>query len=92
MFLVGTKIDLGKNFAFTENEIQSLSRKEGVPIECQFLLSAKTAENVDDTVRKLAEVLSRANNRQQSTKKEVIRIGWKVQETSAKSNTWWTCW
>ena len=91
VFLVGTKIDLGKNFAFTENEIQSLSRKEGVPIECQFLLSAKTAENVDDTVRKLAEVLSRANNRQQSTKKEVIRIGWKVQETSAKSNKWWSC-
>ena len=92
MFLVGTKIDLGKDFAFTENEIQSLSRKEGVPIECQFLLSSKTGENVDDTVKKLAEVLSRENNGQRC-EESMNRVGKKiqVQGTSKKSSQMWSC-
>ena len=62
IFLVGTKIDLGMDFAFTDIELESLGKKEGVVIEGHFLLSSKTGENVEDTVKAWAEVLSRESD------------------------------
>ena len=94
IFLVGTKIDLGMDFAFTDIELESLGKKEGVVIEGHFLLSSKTGENVEDTVKALAEVLERENDQrrfEQSIKSETIRISGEITQTGKQSNNGCNC-
>ena len=94
IFLVGTKIDLGMDFAFTDIELESLGKKEGVVIEGHFLLSSKTGENVEDTVKAWAEVLSRESDRrrfEQSMKAETIRISGEIPQTDRQLNTGCDC-
>ena len=93
IFLVGNKIDLGMDFAFTDIELESLGKK-GVAIEGHFLLSSKTGENVEDTVKALAEVLSRESDRrrfEQSMKAETIRIRGEIPQTDRHLNNGCNC-
>ncbi|KAL8574958.1 hypothetical protein ACOMHN_052123 [Nucella lapillus] len=63
VFLVGAKLDLGSDVRLTEAEVQALGQLGGerkVEIEGHFVLSAKTGENIQSTLAKVAERVWRA--------------------------------
>ena len=60
VFLVGTKLDLGPEVRLEEAEVQSLSLAVGesvLDISGHFALSAKTGENVSETLEEVARML-----------------------------------
>ena len=63
VFLVGTKLDLGSEVRLEEAEVQNLSRAVGqseLDISGHFALSAKTGENVSETLEEVARTLMTA--------------------------------
>ncbi|XP_070208394.1 ras-related protein Rab-1-like [Littorina saxatilis] len=77
VFLIANKIDLGRDFVLSDNEIEDLSKLNGVLVVDHFMVSSLTGENVEACFRTIAKRLWDAEEMKQfeeSSKSTTIKL------------------